>query len=97
MCIAANETMPNNPKKLDTITVNILIGICKPIKPPKTLKKNKNKTPITILTVPLPSIRIDTNGVIINDITNKINKIVIICELNIFFSVPSTFLLLNMS
>lgn len=42
---------PDKPKNPETVTVNKLIGICKPMDPAKTLKKNKNKTPIPILTM----------------------------------------------
>lgn len=44
------------------MTVNRLIGICSPIAPPKTLKKNKNKMPIPNLTVACPIKRIGLAG-----------------------------------
>lgn len=77
-CIAANENIPNIPKKLVTDTVNKLIGMCNPIKPPNTLKKNRNKTPIAIFTVVCPIKRNGFVGTPINSTRNiKLNKMII--------------------
>jgi len=44
-------------------TVKIFIGICNPMAPPNTLKKNKNKTPIVSRITPDPIRRADLAGV----------------------------------
>lgn len=94
--MAVKETKPDNPKNPDTRTVNKLIGICNPIDPPKTLKKNKNKTPIPNFTILCPIIRVDLTGAPINN-SKVINEIIIIItseELN--FSTPFLIFLLHM-
>ena len=52
--MAVRDATPNNPKKAETNNVNTLMGMCRPIEPANTLKKNKNKTPIPILTIACP-------------------------------------------
>lgn len=78
MCTAANEMIPNNPKKLETKTVKIFIGMCKPTYPPKTLKKNRNKTPIASFTAVCPINLIGFTGVPINIKIIKMSKIIMI-------------------
>ncbi len=67
--MAAKDAIPNNPKNPDTITVNALIGMCSPIAPPNTLKKNKNKIPIPNLIVPCAKNRIGLMGAPTNNKT----------------------------
>lgn len=52
------------------ITVNIFIGICSPIAPPNTLKKNKKSMPIPSLTVVWAINRVGLTGAPIHN--NKI-------------------------
>lgn len=49
--MAASEEIPNTPRNPDTIIVNKLMGMCNPIAPPKTLKKNKSNMPMPNFTV----------------------------------------------
>jgi hypothetical protein len=64
--MAAKEETPRTPKNPDTIIVNILIGICNPIAPPKTLKKNKSNSPIPNFTVLCARKRVGLIGAPIN-------------------------------
>lgn len=64
--MAANEEIPNIPKKPDTIIVKKLMGICSPIAPPKILKKNKINSPIPNLTVLCAIKRVGLIGAPIN-------------------------------
>lgn len=91
--IAANDTKPDNPKKPDTITVNKLMGICRPIDPPKTLKKNKNRTPIPNFTVLCAIKRVGLTGAPINNSKTINETIIVITSVELNFSTPfSSFL-----
>ena len=84
ICIAASEASPNKPKNPDTITVNRLIGICNPIDPPNTLKKNRNKIPIPNFTVLCAKNRVGLTGAPINNSKTIIATMIeiMIIELN---------------
>lgn len=74
--IATNEDIPNTPRNPDTIIVNKLIGICNPIAPPKTFKKNNRRNPIPNFTVLCAIKRVGFTGAPMNN-SRTINAIII--------------------
>ena len=88
--MAASEPTPNKPRKPETTTVNKLIGMCKPIAPPNTLTKNKNKMPIPSLIVVFPIKRIGLTGAptINNKIINATMIVITTVELTLHQSFP---------
>lgn len=93
--MAAKDTIPIIPKKPEIKTVNILIGICNPIIPPNTLKKNNNNTPIPSFTILCAKNRVGLVGAPMTN--NKIIRPIIIDMTNVefnailsFFFVPLT-------
>lgn len=86
--ITANDVIPNKPRKPEMKTVNKLIGICNPIDPPNTFRKNKSKIPIPNLTVLCAKNLVIVAGAPINN-NKTINRIIIeitITECNEFNS-----------
>lgn len=88
--MAAREATPNNPRNPEIMTVNRLIGMCKPIAPPKTFTKNKNNMPIPSLIVVCPIKRIGFTGA--PTINNKIINATMIVITTVELTIHPTFL-----